>query len=134
MATLLALAWLAPMLSGVNGASPWAADASESAGYFVEAALGRYSSGLLAELDPLDSFGAVEAASRMTDHPNVWTYGCLVLDQVTGVSSFGAGFFAHQSEDCWGGRRWSPVDHVRHERSVPRFLLRSWASPVCSES
>ena len=40
--------WL-PLLSGVNGASPWAADASESAGYLVEVALGRYSSGLLAE-------------------------------------------------------------------------------------
>ena len=40
--------WL-PMLSGVNGASPWAASASESASYFVEAALGSYSSGLIAE-------------------------------------------------------------------------------------
>ena len=28
------------MLSGVNGASPWAAGASESAGYLVEARLG----------------------------------------------------------------------------------------------
>ena len=37
------------MLSGVNGASPWAADASESAGYLVEVSLGRYSSGLLTE-------------------------------------------------------------------------------------
>ena len=34
--------WL-PMLSGVNGASPWAADASEGAGYLVEVALGQYS-------------------------------------------------------------------------------------------
>ena len=32
--------WL-PMLSGVNGASPWALDASETAGYLVEVALGR---------------------------------------------------------------------------------------------
>ena len=40
------------MLSGVNGASPWAADASESAGYLVESALGRYSSGLLAAWSP----------------------------------------------------------------------------------
>ena len=35
--------WL-PVLSGVNGASLWAADASESAGYLVGVALGRYSS------------------------------------------------------------------------------------------
>ena len=40
--------WL-PMLSGVNGASPWAVDASESATYLVEVALGRYSSGMGAE-------------------------------------------------------------------------------------
>ena len=33
--------WLS-MLSGVNGASPWAASASESAGYLVETALGCY--------------------------------------------------------------------------------------------
>ena len=30
----------------------------------------------------------------MPDHPNVWTDGSLVLDQVTGVSSSGAEFFA----------------------------------------
>ena len=43
--------WL-PMLSGINGASPWAASASESASYLGEAALGGYSSGLLAEWGP----------------------------------------------------------------------------------
>ena len=42
---LLFHGWL-PMLSGVNGASPQAADASESAGDLLEVALGRYSSGL----------------------------------------------------------------------------------------
>ena len=42
--------WL-PMLSGVNGASPWAVDASESAAYLVEVALGRYSSGMICEWD-----------------------------------------------------------------------------------
>ena len=57
--------WL-PMLSGVNGCSPWAADAFESAGYLVEAARGRYSSRLLAEWGPPDGFGVVEAASRMS--------------------------------------------------------------------
>ena len=45
---LLWYAWL-PMLSCVHGASPWAADASESASYLVEVALGGYSSGLYAE-------------------------------------------------------------------------------------
>ena len=94
--------WL-PMLSGVNGASPWAADASESAVHLVEVALGRYSPGLTAEWSFPDGFDAVETASQMPDAPNVWTDGGLVLDRVTGVSSSGAGFFAHQSEDCLRG-------------------------------
>ena len=42
--------WL-PTLSGVNGASPWAIDATESAAYLVEVALGRYSSGLITDWD-----------------------------------------------------------------------------------
>ena len=104
--------WL-PVLSGVLGASPWAADASESAGYLVEAALGRYSSGLLAEWGPPDGFDTVEVASRMTDALDVWTDGSLVQDQVTCVSSSSAGFYAQQSDDYWGRRRWGHVDRVR---------------------
>ena len=45
-----------PMLSGVHGASPWAADASESAVHLVEVVLGRYSPGLLADWSPPDDF------------------------------------------------------------------------------
>ena len=62
-----------------------------------------------------DEYERVEAASLVTDHPNVWSDGGLVLDQVTGVSSSGAGFCAHQSENCWSGRRWGHVDGVRIE-------------------
>ena len=80
--------WL-PMLSGVEGASPWAADASESALHLVEAALGHYSSGSVTE-------GSLPAA-RMPDAPEVWTDGSLVLDQVTG-------FFC-----CWCWFLCSPV-------------------------
>ena len=50
---------------------------------------------------------------RLPDVPNVWTDGSLVLDKVTGVSSSGSGFFAHQSELSWSARRWGHVDHVR---------------------
>ena len=106
------------MLSGVNGASPWAADASEGAGCLVEVALGQYSSGLVAEWSPSDEFDAVQAASSMPDHPNVWTDGSLVLDRVTGVSSSGAGFFAHQSDNCWSGRSWCHVDGIRADDDV----------------
>ena len=49
--------------------------------------------GLLAEWSPSDEFDAVQAASSVSDHTNVWTDGSLVLDRVTGVSSSGAFFF-----------------------------------------
>ena len=109
--------WL-PVLPGVNGASPWAPDASESAVHLVEVALWRYSSGLVTEWSLLDGFDAVEVASRMPDAPEVWTDGSLVLDQVTGVSAAGAGFFAHQSEHCWSARRLGHVDHVHLDHVV----------------
>ena len=111
---LLGHGWL-PLLSGVNGASPWAASASESAGYLLEAALGCYSSGMVAEWSPPDGNDGVVVSSLVLDHPNVWSDAGLVLDQVTGVSSSGAGFLAHQSVDFWSDRRWCYVDHVRHE-------------------
>ena len=94
--------WL-PVLSGVNGASPWAVDASESAAYLVEVALGHYSSGLITEWGPSDDFHHDDAAASLSDHPDVWTDGSLVLDRLTGVSSSGSGFFAHQAGRFWRG-------------------------------
>ena len=84
----------------------------------VEVALGRYSSGLLAEWSLPDGVDAVGAASQMPGGPNVWTEGSLVLDQVTGVSSSGAGFFAHLSLDCWDGCRWGHVDGISIDPDV----------------
>ena len=95
--------WL-PMLSGVNGASPWAVDAFESAAYSVEVALGRYSSGMIGDWDLPEGFHHDVAASSLSDHPDVWTDGSSVLDRLTGVSASGAGFFANHSEHSW---RWS---------------------------
>ena len=104
--------WL-PMLSGVNGASPWAIDASESAAHLVEVALGRYSSGLIADWNPSDVFDHDMAVSSLPDHPDVWTDGSLVLDRLTGASFSGSRFFAHQAEHFWKSRRWGHVDGVR---------------------
>ena len=42
--------WLL-MLAGSNGVSPWAGNASESASYLVEAALGDYSSRMVSSLE-----------------------------------------------------------------------------------
>ena len=107
------------MLSGVNGASPWAADASESALYLVEVAFGRYSSGLVSEWSLPDGFVADEVAARMLDASEVWSDGSPVLNSVTGVSAAGAGLFAYQSEHCWSDRRWGHVDRVQLDR-VPQ--------------
>ena len=59
------------MLSGVNGACLWAADASESAVHLIEVALERYSPGLVTEWSPPDEFDEAGAASSMPDHPDV---------------------------------------------------------------
>ena len=109
---LLWRGWL-PQLSGVHCASPWAASAAESAVCQVEVALGGYSSHLCTEWGPPAGYDEVEATFLVPDHPNVWSDGRLVLDQVTGVSSSGAGFFARQAGDCWGHRRWGHVDGLR---------------------
>ena len=51
------------------------------------------SSSLLVEWVPSGVSSETGAASSVPDHPNVWTDGSLVLDQVTGVSSSGAEVF-----------------------------------------
>ena len=114
---LLRHGWL-PVLSGVNGASPWAIDASESAAYLVEVALGRYSSGLIADWNPSNDFDHDRAASSLPDHPDVWTDSSRVLDRLTGVSSSGSGFCAHQAEHFWRSRRWGHVDGVQINPNV----------------
>ena len=82
--------WL-PMLSGVNGASLWAADASLSAVLLVEAALGRYSSRLLAECGPPDEFDEARAASLTPDHPNVWMVALFwIMSQVFPLQVLGS--------------------------------------------
>ena len=104
--------WL-PMLSGVHGASPWAAHSSESAFYLVETSLGQYSSRLASDWDLPDGFHAGEVSAHVPDSPDIWSDGSMVLDSVTGISAAGAWMFAHQSELCWSDRRWGHVDRVQ---------------------
>ena len=70
--------WL-PMISGVNGAPPWAVDATESAIDLLEVALGRYSSEFISAWVPSDDFDHDMAASSLSDHPDVWTDGRVLL-------------------------------------------------------
>ena len=117
--------WL-PMLFGTNWSPPWAADASEAAGYMVETAFGRYSSDLLCGWGPSDGYDEVEVASSLPHHTNVWTDGSLVLDQVAGVSASGAGFFSHSPEDCWRGNRWGHIDLEGLVHSCRGFSSVPW--------
>ena len=71
---------------------------------------------------PFD-FDAGEVSSRMPDAPEVWSDGSMILDSVTGVSAAGAGMFAHQSELCWGDRRWGHVDRVQSDGVLQRAEL-----------
>ena len=117
-----------PMLSGVIGVSTWSASASESASYLVEAALGSYSTKLISECGLPDDFGPSEVASLVPDHPNVWTDGSLVLDQVTGVSASGAGFFAHSPEPLQSVQRaeMSGVILALQSSSAVHLELTTW--------
>ena len=82
-----------PLLSGVNGGSPWAGSPREGGSNLLECALGRCSSDALTEWQLPVGFDAEGAARRVVAEPSVWTDGSLVDDKVSGASSAGAGCF-----------------------------------------
>ena len=49
---------------------------------------------MLFEWSLLGGFDAADIALQSCEHSNVWTDGSLVLDNVFGASSSGAGFYA----------------------------------------
>ena len=81
--------------------SLWAETADQGAGNMLEYALGTCSSRLLFDWSLPDEFDATDAALRLLDNPNVWTYGSLVLDKVSGASSSSSGFYAHLLGQSW---------------------------------
>ena len=99
-----------PLLSGGEWWSSWAEDPAEGAGSLLECALGSFSSGLLAEWQLPDMFGAEGAAERVAAEPDVWTDGSLVEDKVSGASSSGSGFFTGRTCHLWADRRWGHLD------------------------
>ena len=103
--------WL-PKLSGGNGVSLWAGNASESANYLFETALGNYSSRMVSEWSPPVGYDQVVVSSFVPDHANVRIDGSLVLDKVTGISSSGAGCFADQAASFCDVRSWGQVDLI----------------------
>ena len=72
------------------------------------------------------------------DHTNIWSDGSLVLDQVTGVSSSGAGFFLHVrlmiAGVIGGGVMLTVFGRLMLTGAVGgSVLFCSWTSSVCSE-
>ena len=74
--SLLWHGWL-PLLSGTNDAFPWAESAAQGAKHFLEQVLGAYSSRLVFDWGLPD-----DIALQICEHPNVWTDGSFVLDEV----------------------------------------------------
>ena len=104
--------WL-PLLSGVSGAFPWAADASEIAGNLLEAALGPSLQGysLIGEcLRILMLLKLLPGCLMylMSGLTVVWIWTRLLVFPLQ--IRF---FFAQEPGHCWSVRRWGHVDHVR---------------------
>ena len=104
--------WL-PLISGSNGDSPWVDTAARGAVDILKQALGTYSSRYLFKWGLPDEFDNGirhdDGVALVGDYPNVWTDGSLVLDEVSGASSSGSGFYAHLPGHDWRSRRWGGV-------------------------
>ena len=101
--------WL-PLLSGVNGGSPWAGSPREGASDLLECALGRYSSDALTEWQLPVGFDALACAGEVAAEPVVWTDGSLVEDKASGASSAGAGCFTYRCSRLWASWRRGHLD------------------------
>ena len=109
--------WL-PLLSGLNGGSPWAESPQEGASNLLECALGRYSSDVFVGWQLLVGFDAEGAAWRVAAEPDVWIDGNLVEDKVSGAD--------------W---RWGHLDEDVGEDAVVRacrgLWFCTWSTAVC---
>ena len=102
--------WL-PLLSGVNGRSPWAG----------MGALGKVLKIFWSVLWQLAvGFDALASARRVVAEPDVWTDGSLVEDKVSGASSAGAGCFTYRCSRLWANWRWGHLDEdIGENAAVP---------------
>ena len=135
---LLWSGWL-PLLSGVNGASPWAGSADDGvlAIYLLECSMRSYSSHLLLEGDVLDGFDRDGALRHMLDNSNVCVCGfggVLVLDRVSGALLGPVCMFTclvmHGGIAGEGTLIWCSLPRGL----VCRFLFSPWSPTGCSKS
>ena len=101
--------WL-PALAYPGGRSPWAETAEDIAIRRLERAYVAYSADVLRAWDPSQHFRKGLPALRAPKYPNVWTDGSLVVGELAGTASAGAGVFAHVSGSCWFHRRWGDLE------------------------
>ena len=59
---------------------------------------------------PSHQFLAGLAASHLSDHPDVWTDGSFVLDEMSGVCVGGCGVHSLRSGAGWFGRWWEGLE------------------------
>ena len=126
--------WL-PVLSGVFRGSPWALGHVEGACNLLENALGSCTSALLLDWRLPDGFDAESAALHVAGEPDVWTVGSMVGDEVSAVSSSGAGFSTGRAGRFWAERSWGHIDDSRRWNCclLSWLLFCPWSLAVCPE-
>ena len=97
--------WL-PLLSGVNGGSPWADRVLLKVLVIcLSVLLGPHTCGFTGGIGSCPvGVDAESAAERVAAEPDVWTDGSLVDDKVFGASSSGFGIFACRAGHLWADR------------------------------
>ena len=96
--------WL-PALACTGGASPLAVSAEDVACARLERLLGSYSEENCRDWVPPDHFVDNVVSSNVSDHPDVWTDGSFVLDELSGVGVGGCGVYSSRSGAGWFGRK-----------------------------
>ena len=120
------MAWLVPALACAGEASPWATSDDDVACARLERLLGSYSEADYRDCVPPDSFADDVASSHVSDHPDVWTDGSFVRDELSGIGVSGCGVYSSRSGAGWFRRRWG------HLELLPPGEFRIFRGPLQS--
>ena len=101
--------WL-PALACAGGTSPWATSGDDIACARLERLLGSYSEENCRHWVPPDRFVEDVDSSNVSDHPDVWTDGSFVRDELSGVGAGGCGVYSYGSGAGWFHRRWGHLE------------------------
>ena len=101
--------WL-PALACAGGASPWAVSDEDIACARLERLLGSYSEENCRDWVSPDRFVDNIASSNVSDHPDVWTDGSFVWDELSGVGVGGCGVYSSKSGAGWFDRKWGHLE------------------------